>query len=279
MLTTPEEADLSNRYDKIMKENQDEALPGIIKHVLGINIVKKEVLTSKLQQTKEREADRLTKVTDGSGKTYILNVEWQSRNDANMLSRMLEYRVMARRKYQLPVKQYVLYMGSEKLTMKDCIDEEDLQYRYRIVSLSEIDYKFFLKSNKPEQKVLAVLGEFGKDSAEQVIGQILTGIRTEAESDLSKNKYFNQLRILAQLRNLVEQFNTAMESVSTFFKEEKDPLYRKGIVRGIEKERAKAEREKKDEKLAIAREFKKLGVAVADIAKGTGLPIAEIEKL
>ncbi|KAA8486843.1 putative transposase/invertase (TIGR01784 family) [Arcticibacter tournemirensis] len=279
MLTTPEEADLSNRYDKIMKENQDEALPGIIKHVLGINIVKKEVLTSKLQQTKEREADRLTKVTDGSGKTYILNIEWQSRNDANMLSRMLEYRVMARRKYQLPVKQYVLYMGSEKLTMKDCIDEEDLQYRYRIVSLSEIDYKFFLKSNKPEQKVLAVLGEFGKDSAEQVIGQILTGIRTEAESDLSKNKYFNQLRILAQLRNLVEQFNTAMESVSTFFKEEKDPLYRKGIVRGIEKERAKAEREKKDEKLAIAREFKKLGVAVADIAKGTGLPIAEIEKL
>ncbi len=37
--------------------------------------------------------------------------------------------------------------------------------------------------------------------------------------------------------------------------------------------------EKKQEKLAIAREFKKLGVAITDISKGTGLPIEVIEKL
>jgi len=45
--------------------------------------------------------------------------------------------------------------------------------------------------------------------------------------------------------------------------------------KGRLEERAKAEAEK----LAIALEFKKMGVPVADIAKGTGLSIEQIEKL
>ena len=43
----------------------------------------------------------------------------------------------------------------------------------------------------------------------------------------------------------------------------------------LQEERAKAEAEKR----AIALEFKKMGIPVADISKGTGLTIEEIEKL
>jgi predicted transposase/invertase (TIGR01784 family) len=46
----------------------------------------------------------------------------------------------------------------------------------------------------------------------------------------------------------------------------------KGIQFGIEKG-------KREESIVIALEFKKMGLPIADIAKGTGLTIEELEKL
>ena len=54
-----------------------------------------------------------------------------------------------------------------------------------------------------------------------------------------------------------------------------DKAKKEGIEKGRLEERAKL----KAEKRAIALEFKKMGLPVADIAKGTGLSIEEIEKL
>ncbi|MEO6633176.1 MAG: hypothetical protein ABIN13_15680 [Mucilaginibacter sp.] len=50
----------------------------------------------------------------------------------------------------------------------------------------------------------------------------------------------------------------------------------KAEERGIEKGIEKGEHKKA---LEVARKFKKIGVSLADIAKGTGLSISEIEKL
>ncbi|SEL89259.1 conserved hypothetical protein (putative transposase or invertase) [Parapedobacter koreensis] len=54
-----------------------------------------------------------------------------------------------------------------------------------------------------------------------------------------------------------------------------DSVRREALIEGAEKERAKAEAEKRK----IALEFKKMGVSIADIAKGTGLSVEEIESL
>ena len=54
----------------------------------------------------------------------------------------------------------------------------------------------------------------------------------------------------------------------------------KGIKTGIEKGIEQGvEKGKREEAIAIALEFKKMGLPIADIAKGTGLSIEEIEKL
>lgn len=59
-----------------------------------------------------------------------------------------------------------------------------------------------------------------------------------------------------------------------------DKAEKKGIQKGIEKGIQKGKIEGKREKaIAIALEFKKMGLPIADIAKGTGLSIEEIEKL
>ena len=55
-----------------------------------------------------------------------------------------------------------------------------------------------------------------------------------------------------------------------------DKAKKEGIQTGIEKGKADGERKKA---IAIALEFKKMGLPIADIAKGTGLTVEEIEKL
>jgi len=59
-----------------------------------------------------------------------------------------------------------------------------------------------------------------------------------------------------------------------------DKAEKKGIQKGIEKGlKTGIEKGKREEAIAIALEFKKMGLPIADIAKGTGLSIEEIEKL
>lgn len=74
-----------------------------------------------------------------------------------------------------------------------------------------------------------------------------------------------------------------METISKFYKPERDFLYRQGA----EKERAKAEQEiqlqrakaEKEKTIAIALEMKKGGLSVVQIAKFTKLSEKKIEAL
>lgn len=62
-----------------------------------------------------------------------------------------------------------------------------------------------------------------------------------------------------------------------------DKAEKEGIAKGSLEERAKLQFERQkaehEKAIAIALEFKKMGLPIADIAKGTGLPIEEVEKL
>jgi predicted transposase/invertase (TIGR01784 family) len=104
-----------NRYDKILKENMESALPVIIKDVLDLDISDSEEIPDDLQQTNERKPDVLKKVRDQHNNTFVLHIEWQSQNEKDMVYRMAEYAVMPQRKYRIPVKQYVLFIGKGAL--------------------------------------------------------------------------------------------------------------------------------------------------------------------
>jgi hypothetical protein len=47
----------ANQYDKIFRENMEAALPGIIEHLLGLDIVHSEEIPDDIQHTKERKPD------------------------------------------------------------------------------------------------------------------------------------------------------------------------------------------------------------------------------
>lgn len=261
----------ANQYDKILRENMDVALPGMIRNLLQIQMVSMKEISSEIQHTKERKPDLLKEITDKDGKTYVLHIEYQVRDDKDMVYRMAEYSIMLQRKYRIWVKQFVIFIGSGKPTMAQGIKTEDHQFRYHLLSLSAIDYRSLLKSEKPEEKIFAVLGNFKSDTPLTAIKNILNNIQATDSDDLAEQKYFNQIRVLLQLRDLETQFDEVMESILTFFKEERDPFYKRGKKAGM----AQGEYKKA---VQIAKRLKRMGLPLHDIVKATSLSIAEIEK-
>ena len=81
--------------------------------------------------------------------------------------------------------------------------------------------------------MLAILANFDKEDSYNAVKSIVDGIQSFTKSDFAKSRHINQLRIFVQLRsNIVHEFEKIMESVTTFFREENDFLYKRGEIRG-----------------------------------------------
>jgi hypothetical protein len=109
----PNERLQGSKYDKILRENMPFILPGIMKNIFKLNLVKNVPLKDKIQITRQKEVDALNLVTDADGKSFLVQVEFESGNKKKMNFRMAEYRAMLHQIYDHPVKQYVIYMGKK----------------------------------------------------------------------------------------------------------------------------------------------------------------------
>lgn len=225
----------SSQYDKIFKENIEAVISNIMQNVLKITAVSMEELPDDIQHTKERKPDTLKKITDEKGSTFVLQIEFQVKDEPEMVYRMGEYYFMLERKYKLPVKQFVIFLGADKPIMPTQLDRERLTFSYPLVSLSELDYHIFLNSDKPEEIILGILANFEGEKPETALRQIISRVKETAKGEFSLNRYFNQLRVLAQLRNLELNLKNAMDSIAEYIKEERDVLF----LRGQEKEQVK----------------------------------------
>jgi predicted transposase/invertase (TIGR01784 family) len=224
-----------NQYDKVLKENLEVALPGLISNLLDIHTAHAVELPDDVQHTKERKPDVLKNVTDRSGKNFVLHIEFQVKDEGEMVFRMAEYYIMMLRRYKLPVQQYVIYIGDGNPLMTDHIRSDPMSFKYRLISLSAVDYQVLLNAEKPEEKMLAILANFGNGDPGQIIEDIVTQVIDTSDGDFSKQRHIMQLRILAQLRNLESETLKAMDSIAEYISEEKDILYRRGELKGIEK--------------------------------------------
>jgi hypothetical protein len=198
-----------------------------------------EELPDDIQHTKERKPDTLKKITDDKGNIFVLQIEFQVKDEDEMVYRMGEYYFMLERKYKLPVKQFVIFLGSDNPKMPTELDRERLKFSYPLVSLSTLDYHIFLNSDKPEEIILGILANFKGENPENALKQILVRVKETTKGDFSLNRYFNQLRVLAQLRNLELNLKNAMDSIAEYIKEERDVLFLRGLDKGKEKEQVK----------------------------------------
>ena len=267
----------ANKYDKIVKENMKSIWPVLMKDILNLDIAGSVAIPGDIQHTNERKPDVLAKITGQGNHTFVLHIEWQSKNDKNMAYRMAEYAVMLHRKYRLPIEQFVIYMGKNNVTMAKTIRHKHLKFRYHIISLKDINYRVFLKSDDPGSKVFAILANFGNDSEDEAIENIVKGIEACADGELEGSKYFNQLRIFVQLCNgNIKLKLKNMISTRTFFRKEKDLFFVEGVEVGEARGEAKAEAKIKKQHV---KRLRKLGHDVKFISYVLGIPVEEVEEV
>ena len=133
----------------------------------------------------------------------------------------------------LPVKQFVIYLGSDNRRMKDAIEHKDLKFHYTIINIQDVSYKEFINSQIAEEVVFALLCNLEDEEPEKIIMQIFMNLRKLADrnSGVLLMKYVNQLRVLAQLRDLhqiVTKIQTDMDVSTWPIDINKDPLYVRG---------------------------------------------------
>ena len=182
-------------FDKILKENIEAIFLPLAEELLGISIKETFEVKDNVQITIGRETDFLKRVIDQDGKEWILHLEFQTTNDPKMLYRMAEYRAILQRKYapkvspphakgiplgkgclwhgKIPVRQVVMYLGSEKPKMRTQLSEEEQITGFELYDIHNLPTQSMLDSGVPEGIILSILTDYEKADAEKVIEEII----------------------------------------------------------------------------------------------------------
>ncbi|MEM7109040.1 MAG: hypothetical protein AAF519_12505, partial [Bacteroidota bacterium] len=208
------------------------------KKLLGFDIKNPRPLTEKLQITIEREPDFLKQVTLDNDSEIILHLEFQRNDEYDMVYRMAEYKAIVQRKYKIPVRQYVIYLGTDTPQMPTKLPKEEQITGFNLTNIHDIPVNQVLDSDIPEEIVLSILTEYPKTDAEQVISRIIHKLREVASSDAEFKRSIQQLVTLSRIRKLEKEIEKQIEAMPITYNIETDYLYNRGIERGIEQEKA-----------------------------------------
>ncbi len=227
---------MANEYDRVIKENIEAILLPLVRRVLNLpepaGLVE---VPDDLQRTIERRPDFLKIVTDELGRNlYVLQVEFQTVDEPKMVYRMLEYAALLIRRYELPVQQYVCYIGEGKARMNTRLDHEHVQFQFVVRNVSEIAYEDFLKTDQPEEALLAILGDLTGANVDDAIEQIIRVLYKLTPSELEREKFLRQLEILSKLRDLQAQTIKQIETMAIVYDMETDIRFLQGKKKGAE---------------------------------------------
>lgn len=124
-----------NLYDKIFKENIEATFLPLSEKYFGIRIATTKEIAGDLQVTLERRPDFLKIVETPEGTRFILHIEFQTRDEKEMIYCMQEYFAILRKKYKLPVRQFVIYLGETPSKMRTDLEETEVFRKFELKSL------------------------------------------------------------------------------------------------------------------------------------------------
>jgi hypothetical protein len=222
-------------YDKIFKESFQRVSQRLLQTFLGIDEASMQPISTTLPRTIERRADFV--VTCKNPKSRLMEIyhfEFQSQVHFKMSSRGLLYYGLLFEKHELPVNQFVIYLGNGKWTASTDIKHVNLQYNYQVISLNEIDYNTFVNSDAPEEIIFAILANFKGEDKKMVIQKIIKALENKAKGVKKLQKYIQQLEILSNLRNLQPEIIKQLSTMSITFDIKTDLRYQQGVETGLE---------------------------------------------
>jgi rRNA maturation endonuclease Nob1 len=179
---------------------------------------------------------------------------------------MLRYWLDIKQNTTLPVRQYLIYIGKEKLSMTAGIYEDDINYIYNVVDIKNIDCDLLIKEDTPDSLVLAVLCDFKDKNPKDVINYIIKRLIYHTKSNENEyRKYILMLEELSTNRDL-EKIVKQEEEMLSEFNYEKLPSYEVGMQKG-KKEGVL------ESAVALIKEF---NLSVENVAKKLNIPVKDI---
>ena len=195
-----------------------------------------EVKGTEHQRVEDRRADLVVKLREQGGDPFFLHIEIQDDNDSKMPVRMMRYLTDVLLAHPgFPVRQYLIYIGAEKLTMPDRFAGPGTHHQYGVVDMRTLDCQYLIKKDTPEALVLAILCDFKDRDPQEVVDYIYTRLRELLKDDGKRlRECIDMLQILSVNRNLDEQIEGA-KKVLTQIDMTRIPTYRIGMEKGLEK--------------------------------------------
>ena len=226
------------KYDIVLKDLLYDIPTSFIYVISGIRI--KKLLNVELPEVRKRVPDLLLLLEDDS----ILHIELQTYNDKRIAMRMLEYMLLIKDKYEdREVRQVVVYVGNDKMRMRDSIKWEDLEYRFKLIDIRDIDCEEVVRSEYISDIIIGGLCRVRDE--DRYVERLLSAIRRlseEKRKDAIK-KALTLLRLRPILYSKVEERVKEESMPLTIVEIERDPYYKKGIEIGLREgiERGKIE--------------------------------------
>jgi len=259
-------------YDRTIREIFQEIPVYFVK--LLTNKEAKELLETKFPKVEEKQADLVVRLDDDT----LFHLEIQLYHDKDMPKRMLYYALLIENKHKQFPQQTVLYLGDSHDKTVNYIKTDRLSYDYDVKYIKDVDCEILIESPDINDNILSILCKV-KD-----INQLLKRLIKKLDElpEKKKEDYIRKLLYLFRLRpsyyDIIDSDVKKEIEMSYVLERDKDPFFKEGIKRGMEKAQAEAEEKLLQEKKAIAFSLLKLH-DIKTVSEIVGLPESELEKL
>jgi hypothetical protein len=160
---------------------------------------------------------------------FILHIEFERKDNPSMIYRMVEYHGIELRKYKLPIKHVVVYLGDKTPKMRTSLRKEEIFESFTLVNIHETSPQSWLNHDEPERIIMAVLGNYEKENAKIILEAILHKLRKVCKSDDDLKRFTKQLIVISRMRNLEELTTKISNDMPILIDIEKDYLFNLGL--------------------------------------------------
>jgi len=168
----------------------------LARHLLALDAEAVELLETQNQRIEDRRADLVARMRSTDGQEFLLHIEIANDNKANMPLRMLRYCTdICFAGHRGLIRQFLIYIGVDRLTMPAGLDEPGLLDIERLPSFA-IGFEQGEKKDREEGKAQLVhrlLSRLGVTEVSELVGLAPEDVERIAEkrgdADSARNRH------------------------------------------------------------------------------------------
>ncbi|MES0335669.1 MAG: hypothetical protein SFH39_04835 [Candidatus Magnetobacterium sp. LHC-1] len=151
-----------------------------------------------------------------------------------MLKRMLRYFVHLYSVHEVIVRQYVVFIGKDKMAMDNALDMPGVHYEYKLIDIRTIPCERFLYSGVPQEIAMSILCDRGERDERSFAREILRELVASVIGGLDLSMYIKETEVFSKLRDMQEIIIEEVDKMPIVYDLETDIRFMQGVQKGIE---------------------------------------------